>query len=131
MARFFAAGAARRWWFSSLFAIYYRLVLPGLPARARRRAITAARFEIAPLLEKAWRGFAEPSSDLRAAAASLACPVLFTWAMRDRFVSWRLCRDAIRAVPNATVEKFDAGHTPFLETPEEFLVVVEQFLNVH
>ena len=48
--------------------------------------------------------------------------------MRDRFVSYRLCRDAIHAVPGARIEKFDAGHTPFLETPDEFIAAVERFL---
>lgn len=128
MAKFFAAGTARRWWFSSLFALYYRLVLPRAPARDRRAAIIAARFEIAPLLAQAWRGFAEPSADLRREAAALRCPVLFTWAMRDRFVRYDLCRDAIRAVPGARLEKFAAGHTLFLEMPEEFVKVVEGFL---
>ncbi len=128
MEKFFAAGVARRWWFTPLFALYYRLVLPRAPARARRDAIIAARFEIAPLLAKAWRGFGKPSADLRAEAAVLRCPVLFTWAMRDRFVRYDLCRDAIRAVPGAHLEKFDAGHSPFLEMPEEFVKVVEKFL---
>jgi pimeloyl-ACP methyl ester carboxylesterase len=129
MARFFSAGASRKWWFTPAFAVYYRLVLPKLPARDRRRAIVAARFEIAPLLARAWRGFAEPASDLRSAAAALSCPVLFTWAMRDRFVSYRLCREAIHAVPDARIEKFNAGHTPFLETPEAFAEAVTRFLE--
>jgi pimeloyl-ACP methyl ester carboxylesterase len=129
MEKFFAAGVARRWWFSPAFGLYYRMVLPRAPARDRRRAIVDARFEIAPLLTQAWRDFGQPSSDLRTEAASLKCPVLFTWAMRDRFVRYDLCRDAIRAVPNATVEKFDAGHTPFLETPEAFVAAVEKFLD--
>jgi pimeloyl-ACP methyl ester carboxylesterase len=129
MARFFAAGVSKRWWFTPAFAAYYRLMLPKPPARARRRAIIAARFEIAQLLAQAWRGFADPSSDLRSAAAGLSCPVLFTWAMRDRFVRYDLCLGAIRAVPNATVEKFDAGHTPFLETPEAFVSSVTRFLD--
>ena len=129
MARFFAAGVSKRWWFTLSFAIYYRLMLPKPPARARRRAIIAARFEIALLLAQAWRGFADPSSDLRSAAAVLSCPVLFTWAMRDRFVRYDLCLDAMRAVQNATVEKFDAGHTPFLETPQAFIASINRFLD--
>ena len=129
MEKFFAAGAARRWWFSPAFALYYRLMLPRAAARARRRAIVEARFAIAPLLMQAWRDFGEPASDLRRDAAALKCPVLFTWAMRDRFVRYDLCRDAIRAVRNAKVEKFDAGHTPFLETPDEFVAAVKRFLG--
>ena len=129
MEKFFAAGVARRWWFTPAFRLYYRLMLPRAAARERRRAIVDARFAIAPLLQQAWRGFADPSSDLRTEAASLKCPVLFTWAMRDRFVRYDLCREAIRAVPNGRIEKFDAGHTPFLETPDEFIAAVERFLD--
>ena len=103
-------------------------MLPKPPARARRRAIIAARFEIASLLAQAWRGFADPASDLRSKAAGLSCPVLFTWAMRDRFVRYDLCLDAMRAVPGAGIEKFDAGHTPFLETPEAFIASINRFL---
>lgn len=129
MEKFFAAGVARRWWFTPAFRLYYRMMLPRPPARERRRAIVDARFAIAPLLMRAWRDFGEPSSDLRAEAAMLKCPVLFTWAMRDRFVRYELCRDAIRAVPDGRLEKFDAGHTPFLETPDEFVAAVERFLG--
>jgi pimeloyl-ACP methyl ester carboxylesterase len=129
MARFFSAGVSRRWWFTPAFALYYRLVLPKAPARARRAAIIAARHEIASLLAQAWRGFAEPSSDLRSAAAALSCPVLFTWAMRDRFVRYELCRAAIATVPKGTLKKFDAGHSPFLETPEAFIASVSRFLD--
>lgn len=131
MERFFSAGTARRWWFTPAFALYYRLVLPRAAARQRRRAIVAARYEIAPLLAQAWRSFADPSSDLRSAAAGLSCPVLFTWAMRDRFVRYDLCREAIAAVPHAEIEKFDAGHSPFLETPEAFMASVRRFLERH
>lgn len=48
--------------------------------------------------------------------------------MRDHFVRYELCRDAIRTVPDGRLEKFDAGHTPFLETPEAFVACVEDFL---
>ncbi len=131
MERFFAAGTLRRWWFTPAFTLYYRLVLPRAAARERRRAIVAARHEIAPLLAQAWRSFADPSSDLRSAAAGLSCPVLFTWAMRDRFVRYDLCHEAIAAVPHAEIEKFDAGHSPFLETPDAFMASVKRFLERH
>lgn len=129
MGKFFAAGVARRWWYTPAFRFYYRLVLQRPPARERRSAIVNARFEVAALLEQTWNGFADPLSDLRSEAALLQCPVLFTWAMRDRFVRYDLCRDAIRSVPNAKLEKFDAGHTPFLETPDQFITAVGKFLG--
>ena len=51
--------------------------------------------------------------------------------MRDRFVRYDLCREAIAAVPHAEIEKFDAGHSPFLETPEAFMASVRRFLERH
>jgi len=112
MQRFFAAGVARRWWFDAAFKGYYRLVLPKAGTQARRRAIIAARYEMAPTLEQAWSSFAEPASDLRAVAAALECPVLVTWAMRDRFVRYSLCREALEMIPLCTIEKFERRPLP-------------------
>jgi pimeloyl-ACP methyl ester carboxylesterase len=58
----------------------------------------------------------------------LRAPVLITWAQRDDVVRWSRNREAIARIPNHRVEFFDAGHTPMLEQPEQFLRVVEPFL---
>lgn len=128
MARFFRAGARRAWWFPAAFAAYYRSVLP-LPAAATQRArIVASADEITPVLAEAWAGFASSDADLRALAPTIACPVLFTWAVRDRFVQLRRNLPAIRSFPAARVVELQAGHAPQLETPDAFETEVETFL---
>jgi len=129
MARFFEAGARGGGWFGVAFAAYYRLcVLQRAAAADQRRRIVASAYEIAPVLAEAWRGFANPASDLRDLAPRVECPVLFAWATRDRFVTLSRSLPAIRRVPNARVERFPAGHAAHLETPEAFAAAVERFL---
>jgi len=129
MVRFFAAGAKRARWFPAAFAAYYRLVLPGRPAAAQRARIVAAAFEIAPVLHGAWRSFGEPEADLRALVPAVSCPVLFAWAVRDRFIQLRRSLPSIRRFPQARLERFPAGHAPHLETPDAFEAAVERFLG--
>ncbi len=66
----------------------------------------------------------------RAAGAQRArsCPVLVAWAKRDRVLQLRRNLPAIRRFPNAKLETFEAGHAPFLETPEAFDASLERFL---
>jgi len=129
MARFFRAGVRGARWFPPAFAAYYRSVLP-LPAAAGQRArIVASADEIVPVLAEAWAGFASPDADLRRLAPTIACPVLFTWAVRDRFIQLRRNLPAIRTFPDARVVEFRAGHAPQLETPEAFEAEVEAFVR--
>ncbi len=128
MVRFFDAGVRRAAWFPAAFGVYYRLVLP-LPAAAGQRArVVAAGPEMAALLRDAWRSFGEPAADLRALAGRVACPVLFAWATRDRFVQLRRSRAGIARFPNATLETFPAGHAAHLETPDAFQASLDRFM---
>jgi pimeloyl-ACP methyl ester carboxylesterase len=128
MARFFAAGARGARWFPRLFAAYYRMVLRKPAAAQARERIIASGKSLAPLLAQAWSGFGEPDDDLTALAPRVDCPVLFTWAVRDRFIQLRRNLPAIRAFPRATLVKFDAGHSPQLEAPESFGDAVAEFV---
>jgi 4,5:9,10-diseco-3-hydroxy-5,9,17-trioxoandrosta-1(10),2-diene-4-oate hydrolase len=128
MARFFRAGARGARWFPKAFGAYYRTVLPRAEAAAQRQRIVASAAEIAPLLAEAWSRFASPDADLRTLAPTIACPVLCTWATRDRFIQLRRNRPAIRSFPNARIVEFDAGHAPQLETPDAFAEEVERFV---
>lgn len=129
MARFFAAGARGARWFPRAYALYYRMVLPGEPARAQRARIVAAGTEMAPRLVEAWRSFGAPSADLRASAMSLACPVLVAWAKQDRVVQLRRSLPAIRRIPDARLATFPGGHAAFLECPDAFAATLEPFLD--
>jgi len=97
-------------------------------AREQRRRIVRAGYELAPVLEAAWRSFARPAEDLRGLARDIACPVLFAWATRDQLVALSRSRPAIGQFPRAQLERFPAGHAPHLETPAAFEASVERFL---
>ncbi len=130
MARFFAAGARRARWFPRAFAAYYRFcVLPSASARAQRQRIAATAFEIAPLLEQAWRGFADASSDLRPLIPRIAAPVLFAWGKRDPFVALARSRAAIDGFAHGRLEAFAVTHAPHLEAPEAFETSFERYLD--
>jgi 4,5:9,10-diseco-3-hydroxy-5,9,17-trioxoandrosta-1(10),2-diene-4-oate hydrolase len=118
--RFFAAGERRAFWFSWLYARYYRFVLP-MPATAdRRRAIIAQGETLAPLLRQAWAGFGQPEADLRAVAAALDMPIWVAWAQRDKVIPLRLCLPAIQRLKSHKLSRYDAGHAAFLEQPDKF-----------
>jgi 4,5:9,10-diseco-3-hydroxy-5,9,17-trioxoandrosta-1(10),2-diene-4-oate hydrolase len=129
MVRFFEAGARGAPWYPAAFAAYYRLVLPLAPAAEQRRRIVAGAREMAPLLARAWRGFAGPEADLRDVAERVRCPVLFAWARSDRILPLSRCREAIGRFRDGRLELFPGGHAPFLECPELFLPKLEAFLG--
>lgn len=115
--------------FQSWFARYVEAVLPREPAALQRSRIVASGQEIAPLLAVAWRGFSRPENDIRAAMPGLRVPVLVAWAQRDDVVRWSRNRVAIETIPRRQIVFFDAGHTPVLETPNEYLAAVQPFLE--
>jgi pimeloyl-ACP methyl ester carboxylesterase len=129
MVRFFGAGARRAGWYPAAFAAYYRMVLPSRAAAAQRARIVASACEIAPLLHDAWRGFGEPSADLRGLVDAVRCPVLFAWAVRDRFIQLRRSLPSIQRFARARLERFKAGHAAHLETPDAFEAALERFLS--
>jgi 4,5:9,10-diseco-3-hydroxy-5,9,17-trioxoandrosta-1(10),2-diene-4-oate hydrolase len=129
MARFFRAGVRRARWFPWAFGAYYRTVLPLAAAAEQRARIVASAEEIAPVLAEAWGRFASPDADLRPLVPSITCPVLFAWAVGDRFNQLRRARPAIERFPNARLVEFKGGHAPQLEMPEEFERELEAFLR--
>ena len=80
-------------------------------------------------LAEAWRSFGRPDADQRGLARTTKQPVLFAWATRDFLVSLSRARPAIHQYPNARIEHFAAGHSAFLETPEEFARCLDGFLR--
>jgi pimeloyl-ACP methyl ester carboxylesterase len=129
MARFFTAGANGARWYPRAFGVYYRLVLRGRPAAAQRARIVASAVEVAPVLAQAWRSFGAPEADVRGLAASITCPVLFTWASKDWINQLRRCRPAMLRFPTARLETFRASHAAFLEAPDAFVQSLERFFS--
>jgi pimeloyl-ACP methyl ester carboxylesterase len=118
---FFGRGSAGAGWFRSVFRGYYRyLVLPSAAAAEQREHIIRAAYEIAPILQQAWRSFGRPDADIRCVAQSLDIPVWFAWSKQDRVIPLNMCMPCIRKMKNAQVTMFKGGHAAFLEQPQEF-----------
>jgi 4,5:9,10-diseco-3-hydroxy-5,9,17-trioxoandrosta-1(10),2-diene-4-oate hydrolase len=60
------------------------------------------------------------NADIRDVAANLEVPIWVAWAAHDRVIPLRSCRPAIERLRRASLDTFDAGHTPFLEQPDAF-----------
>lgn len=120
-ARFFASGAAGSAKFPAAFRRYYESkILPGPAAQWRREEIVASAYKIAPLLQRAWLGFAEADADVIDEATQVRCPVLYAWAKGDKVNNWRFSKRGAMRVPDHRVELLPGGHAPFLEAPEAF-----------
>ncbi|HEY7843498.1 MAG TPA: alpha/beta hydrolase [Bradyrhizobium sp.] len=129
MSAFFARGARGDPRFPAQFRRYYeREVLPSRQASWRREEIIASALDVAPILQQAWRGFAEGDADLRQLGPQIKCPVLFAWSKRDRYVAWSRSKRAALAFPYAQVRFFEGGHSAFLEEPAAFALALKQFL---
>lgn len=115
--------------FKPWFTKYYDGILVTDAAKARKALIVDAAWESAPILEQAWHSFAQPEADLRAKAKALPMPVFVAWAAKDELIQWSRNREAVEAIPHVKVVQFEAGHAPFLETPEAFITSVRPFLS--
>lgn len=115
--------------FEPWYRDYYEGILVTPEAEARRAVIVAAGYEMAPVLADAWRSFARPEARLHSLLPRITLPVLVTWARRDALISWGRNREAVEQLPNARVVFFEAGHAPFLETPEAFNAELGRFLD--
>lgn len=124
---FFRAGERGRRWYAPAFRLYYRQVLPD--ARAERERITAADYEIAPVLRQAWESFARPEADLRNLVAQVECPVWIAWARSDRIIAWPRCREAARGFRNVAISLLNGGHAAFLEDPDRFAAGFRTFMR--
>ena len=130
MARFFSAGIKRRWWFTPAFALYYRLVLPrasgpSTPPRHCRRALRER--------PDAGAGLAEFCRSVVRLAIRCRRPVMPGAVHLGDARPLRPLRSLPRGYRGGaltlTVEKFDAGHSPFLETPDAFMASLKRFLE--
>jgi len=130
LSRIFAAGARRAWWFGTLYALYYRMVLPSKAARAQRRRIVKAGYECAQTLSDAWANFADAKeADQRQAAIALQLPILVAWAMQDRINLFNLSKPTIEKMKQAHLSQFQGGHAAFLEQPQQFMAEFLRFAS--
>lgn len=129
MIHFFKSGAKNKKSFQVKFKRYYHKVLITDSAASRRTEIINNSYQLAPLLVQGWSSFKLDEEDLRPLIKNIHCPVLFTWAMKDKFVQFIRNKKAIDAFSNHTLIKYSIGHTPYLEIPEKFKFDLFQFIE--
>lgn len=127
--QFFAAGRRGAFWFPKVFDLYYRRVLLKEPAKEERERIVRSAYEIAAVLEQAWRSFADPKENLIPILPTIKCPVLLAWARNDLVLPLQLSKPSFAAFTNRRLEIFDGGHAAFLEDPDRFEDRLRAFLN--
>ena len=125
----FEVGAEKKDRYQNWFKNYYDEVLITDQSKSEKDRIVASAYEIAPRLVEAWHSFRLPENDFKAEIPKIKIPILFAWASEDRYVQWARNKEAVEKFSNAKVIQFKAGHSPFLETPEEYISAIKDFLN--
>ena len=129
MVSFFKKGERGDAKFAARFDKLYHSILTTDAANERRQEIINSAYQIAPLLVQAWKSFSRKEEDLRPLIKNIHCPVLFTWAIKDKIVRFGRNKKAIAQFENAQLIKYDIGHTPYVECPETFLKDFNNFLD--
>ena len=117
--------------YRNLPRIYLRDRNAGVTAAIERATAGSRSAEQAEVYANLWRSFTDPDHDGRQLAAAVHCPVLLVWGTRDPVLPWQVDgRRARAALPHAQTVTFPgAGHQPFIERPDEFLVRTAPFLT--
>jgi pimeloyl-ACP methyl ester carboxylesterase len=112
------------------FARWYLRSADPAARRARERAVgTVRRPGSTEIVNGLWRSFPSPEHDLRALAGRIGAPTLLVWGRRDPVVPVTVGRRLERTIPDAGLVVLDAGHTPFVTRPDEFVSAVVPFLE--
>jgi pimeloyl-ACP methyl ester carboxylesterase len=127
--QFFAAGRRGAIWYPWAFERYYRKVLKQYPAREERERIARSAYEIAPVLEQAWKSFGEQNENLLPILHEIRCPVFLAWAKDDFVLPLKLNEKAFEQFPDHHLEVFEGGHAAFLEDPVRFEESLRAFLG--
>ena len=131
MTHFFQRGVKNKPSFQHQFKFYYKNVLITDSAFERRNEIVDNAYLLAPLLVQGWTSFKLKEEDLRPIIKNISCPVLFTWAMKDKFVQFGRNKKAISKFKKQNLIKYPIGHTPYIEIPERFNNDLISFIENH
>lgn len=123
------------------YATVARLVLPFLIPRYMKaqtpndtailqKAVSRAKTsEGSTLAATLWRSFLDEQHDIRAQAADIKAPTLVIWGTQDIIFPVATAHVTHKSIPGSKLELFQTGHVAFSSKPDEFLSVVENFLD--
>jgi pimeloyl-ACP methyl ester carboxylesterase len=76
-----------------------------------------------------WKSFLEPGHDLRKRAGEIKAPTLIVWGALDPVVPVGVGRATHQSIAGSRLEELETGHVVFSSKPEEFLGLVEPFIE--
>lgn len=129
MVHFFQKGVKKNPSFQNQFDNYYKKVLITETSLNRRAEIVNDGYRLSSLLVQGWSSFKLDEEDVRPFIKNIHCPVLLTWAMKDKFVQFGRNKKAIEQFPHYILLNYPIGHTPYIEMPEKFNTDFIDFIN--
>lgn len=126
--KFFETGVQHDPSFGPAFAAYYKTVLVGEPAHEERDRIVRSAYEVAPILEQAWKSFGSADESLWEKLPQINCQVLLAWAKDDSVIPLHSNERAFERFPHHRLVLFAGGHSAFLEDPDQFEQTLREFL---
>jgi pimeloyl-ACP methyl ester carboxylesterase len=111
-------------------SLYLKHRTPTAMAMLQRAATLQSTPERIALNRAMWRSFARPENDLREASHKIQVPTLLIFGNRDPAIpANKDGKVASQCIPSATFVALPCGHSSFAEIPEQFLALVQAFLN--
>jgi pimeloyl-ACP methyl ester carboxylesterase len=89
----------------------------------------ARTVEGSKIVASLWKSFLDSGYDLRGLAGEIKIPVLIVWGKRDPVIPLKVGHATHNALAGSRFEVLDAGHVVFASKPEEFLRLVEPFIE--
>lgn len=76
-----------------------------------------------------WKSFLDPEHNLRSRAKEIKAPTLVVHGTRDIVIPLTISETMHKLIPESELAVFDAGHVVFSSKSEEFVRVVESFIQ--
>lgn len=108
---------------------YMKSQTPSDTAISQKAASQARTWQGASIAAALWRSFLDDRHDLRSDAQAIRAPTLIIWGFKDIVFPVDIAHLVHRSIPGSQLEIFETGHVVFSSKPNEFLDVVNRFLQ--
>jgi pimeloyl-ACP methyl ester carboxylesterase len=95
------------------------------------KEVTARAMDVAGSTVAAaiWKSFLDPGHDLRKRAGEIKAPTLIVWGTLDPVIPVAVGRATHQIIAGSQLKELKTGHVVFSSKPEEFLGLVEPFIE--
>jgi pimeloyl-ACP methyl ester carboxylesterase len=98
-------------------------------AISQKAASRARTWQGASIAAALWRSFLDDRHDLRSDAQAIRVRTLIIWGSKDIIFPVDIAHLVHRSIPGSQLEIFESGYVVFSCKPDEFLNVVNGFLQ--